>query len=140
MEKDLIQKQHYLWGDITKGIAITFVVAGHSYFPKNVTDFIYLFHMPIFFLLAGYFFNFSKYSNNFTLLIKSSAKRLLLPAFLWKIFFFNITNRNFLNNLFFLLYQYFHLSKNIKQIKLFRFSVNNFFCRCQTRFQIRTCY
>lgn len=104
MEKDLIKKQHYLWGDITKGIAITFVVAGHSYFPKNVTDFIYLFHMPIFFLLAGYFFNFSKYCNNFTLLINSSAKRLLLPAFLWKIFFFNITNRNFLNNLFIILY------------------------------------
>lgn len=104
MKKESTIKQHYLWGDITKGIAIILVIAGHSYFPKNISNFIYLFHMPIFFLLAGYFFNFSKYCNNLTLLVKSSAKRLLLPAFIWKFFFFNVTNRNFLNNLLIILY------------------------------------
>ena len=97
-------RQHYLWGDITKGIAITLVVAGHSYFPKNFSDFIYLFHMPLFFILAGYFFDFSKYCDNFKLLLLTSAKRLLLPALLWKLVFFNITSRKFLDNLLIILY------------------------------------
>lgn len=97
-------KYHQLWGDITKGIAIILVIAGHSSFSLNINKFIYSFHMPLFFLLAGYFFNFSKYKNNFKLLVQSSGKRLLLPALLANLFFFNFNCKNFFNNLFIILY------------------------------------
>ena len=41
---------------ICKGIAIILIVVGHAEAPDFLTRFIYLFHMPIFFITAGYFF------------------------------------------------------------------------------------
>ena len=40
--------------DIARGIGIILVVLGHAAFPY--THFIYLFHLAIFFIMAGYFF------------------------------------------------------------------------------------
>ena len=83
-------QNHCLWADIAKGIAIILVIAGHTYPPTgNLCKFIFLFHMPLFFLLAGYFFNFQKYENNFKLLLKSSAKRLLLPILIVMLLFYD---------------------------------------------------
>lgn len=77
--------------DIAKGIAIILVVLGHC-FPENIFggedyidkigriiyDFIYSFHMPIFFYIAGFlFYNSWKSHNNVTM--KKKAKRLLIP-------------------------------------------------------------
>ena len=70
-----------LWVDIAKGIAIFLVIMGHTYPPGGeVCKFIFLFHMPLFFLVAGYLYNYEKYKNNFINLIKSSVKRLLFLA------------------------------------------------------------
>ena len=40
---------------ITKGIAIILMVIGHAEAPELLTNFIYTFHMPLFFIAAGYF-------------------------------------------------------------------------------------
>ena len=40
--------------DILKGIAILLVVMGHTCF--GGTEYIYLFHMAVFFMASGYFF------------------------------------------------------------------------------------
>lgn len=40
---------------VSKGIAIILMVAGHAEAPELVTNFIYTFHMPLFFMAAGYF-------------------------------------------------------------------------------------
>lgn len=47
-------RQHTLWIDVLKGIAIILVVYGH-----NCTDnsFVQAFHMPLFFLLSGFLFS-----------------------------------------------------------------------------------
>lgn len=80
-----------IWADIAKAIAITAMVAGHTYPPAgNVCKMIYLFHVPLFFILAGYFFNFEKYKDNFKKLLVSSAKRLLLPCLIAIIAFYDI--------------------------------------------------
>jgi fucose 4-O-acetylase-like acetyltransferase len=64
------------WIDIAKGIAIILVVLGHTLSSSNpLWAIIYSFHMPLFFLLAGYTF---KVKDNKTV-IKSSAIRLLVP-------------------------------------------------------------
>ena len=72
---------------LAKGIAIILVVIGH-YFPENspdywihVRDFIYLFHMPLFFILSGYLFQFSSINNInlFPGLIIKKIKRLIVP-------------------------------------------------------------
>ena len=65
--------------DILKGIGILLVIIGHTYGP--LTSFIYLFHMPIFFMSAGYCFSY-KYTDSFTsvsILIKKRLKSLWLP-------------------------------------------------------------
>ncbi len=56
--------------DIAKGIGIILVVMGHC--RVLFSNLIYLFHVPLFFILSGYFFN-EKYSQNF-----SSFKEYLL--------------------------------------------------------------
>lgn len=43
--------------DVLKGIGIILVVIGHSGCPNLLKDFIYSFHMPLFFIASGYFFN-----------------------------------------------------------------------------------
>lgn len=50
-------KQRDISIDILKGIGIILVVLGHSGCPDLVRQYIYTFHMPLFFLASGYFFS-----------------------------------------------------------------------------------
>lgn len=59
--------------DILKGIGILLVIVGHTYGP--MTNFIYLFHMPIFFMAAGYCYS-AKYSESLFGLAKLAKRRL----------------------------------------------------------------
>ena len=62
--------------DILKGIGIILMIVAHTYGPDSVIwDFIYAFHMPLFFIVTGFF-----YKQKPTLqLIKSNYNQLLLP-------------------------------------------------------------
>ena len=42
------------WIDVARGIGIVAVVVGHVWTRGGVRDFVYAFHMPLFFLLSGY--------------------------------------------------------------------------------------
>lgn len=55
---------------ITKGIAIILMVIGHSGCPPLLDKAIYLFHMPLFFFVAGWFFKEKYLSDKKTFLIK----------------------------------------------------------------------
>ena len=48
--------------DITKAIGIIMVVVGHTQLPTFMSNFIWSFHMPLFFLINGYFFNKKEFS------------------------------------------------------------------------------
>lgn len=62
--------------DIMKDIAILLVIIGHaSETPQWLRIGIYSFHMPLFFVISGYFFH----CKPFDQMVMSSAKRLLLP-------------------------------------------------------------
>lgn len=57
MEEKEIQKEkiHYQWLDIAKGITIISMIAGHMFFgDSKIRCLIFSFHMPLFFILAGY--------------------------------------------------------------------------------------
>lgn len=70
--------------DVAKGIGILLVVFAHI-FEGTATDFIYLFHMPLFFYLSGSTFSFSK--NSFD--IVKRIRTLIIPyAFFSVISFF----------------------------------------------------
>jgi fucose 4-O-acetylase-like acetyltransferase len=53
--------------NIAKAIGIMAVVIGHSNSP--IDNFIYLWHMPLFFFISGYFYK-DNYTFNIKLLIK----------------------------------------------------------------------
>ena len=68
------------WLDVTKGIGIIFMVLGHSNAPDRLRLWIYGFHMPLFFILAGFMFNSSKWKKRgLGSLIKNRAKAYLIP-------------------------------------------------------------
>ncbi len=69
-------KKRIEWLDIAKGIAIVLVVLGHTLvYETPIVQAIYSFHMPLFFLAAGYTFR-PKETRS---VIKASAKQLLIP-------------------------------------------------------------
>ena len=45
---------YYHWVDIYKGLGIVFVVLGHVFYDNYIGQWIYSFHMPMFFILSGY--------------------------------------------------------------------------------------
>lgn len=95
--------------DIIKGVGIILVVLGHAKF--KYSNFFYLFHMPIFFIVAGYCYN-KKYSEKLkgiVTLTKKRIKSLYAPYVLYNFAFiifnnllikihFLTTNTDMLNN------------------------------------------
>ena len=91
-----METERIKWIDLAKGIAIILVVAGHA-IQKNseLIMFIYVFHIPFFFVMAGYLLNIEKWACNFSEFKSKIQQRLLLPYFranflflpLWFIFF-----------------------------------------------------
>ncbi|WP_165731740.1 acyltransferase family protein [Polaribacter sp. 20A6] len=101
------------WVDNAKGIGIVLVVFGHvlrGIFAKGLSisndtfmfidDIIYSFHMPLFFLISGFFINksLSKYGGKE--LIINKAKTIMYPYFIWSVIqiLINVLLSKFTNN------------------------------------------
>jgi acyltransferase len=69
------------WIDVAKGIGIILVVLGHTASPPDgwICRSIFAFHMPFFFVIAGYSFNYSKYRGSAGRLLRNRSYRLVLP-------------------------------------------------------------
>ena len=76
-----IMGKRLLWVDYAKAVAIVLMVLGHAGLPNTgkVSMIIYMFHMPLFFMLSGYFDNSNKL-NAKDFFVKS-AKTILVPYF-----------------------------------------------------------
>ena len=74
------------WIDFAKGIAMFFVIIGHtvSLFGGNLEMFvrggIYSFHMPLFFILSVLTFKFSVNNDQFVARTKKGFKHLIVPT------------------------------------------------------------
>lgn len=78
--------------DILKGIAIILMVLGHCGFP--FTNYIYLFHMSVFFIAGGFCFK-QKYSENthlFLTYLQRKLKTIYFPFVLWNTIFLLCNN------------------------------------------------
>ena len=65
--------------DVLKGIAIVLVIIGHlPGLPHILHNFIYSFHMPLFFLVSGWFYK----EKSGWAYIKADSRRLLLPYYI----------------------------------------------------------
>lgn len=91
--------QRSVWVDVAKGVAIGLVVFGHAWRSLDkkglipeicfqiVDDAIYAFHMPMFFMISGFFF-FSRISQGASSMHAAQAtRRLLMPLVLWTYLF-----------------------------------------------------
>ena len=76
---------------ICKGLAIILMVIGHAEAPELVTNFIYTFHMPVFFIAAGYFFSRKYLSDPWTFVAKR-FKGLYVPFLKWSVLFLLLHN------------------------------------------------
>lgn len=67
--------------DIMKGVAILCVMMGHTYWiPEWGHTFIHSFHMPLFFLISGYFAKtYADFNGDIKSFLRKNAKQLLIP-------------------------------------------------------------
>lgn len=79
--KDGKTKQRISWIDVTKGIAIYLVILGHSLIGLKVNDYIFAFHMPLFFIASGLLFR----EKSIKKTIAGNIKKLLVPYYITSI-------------------------------------------------------
>ncbi len=92
-ESKVIGRQE--WADIARGIVIVIMILAHmpNYTPAWFRAIASSFHMPFFFILAGYFFN--PNGKKCKKYIEKKLRRLLLPYFIFN-FVFILTDTFFL--------------------------------------------
>ena len=71
-------KERIVWLDYGKAIAIYLVVLAHTALYKPAEGFIYTFHMPFFFFMSGYLFNYAKYPS-YMEFARRRFRQLLVP-------------------------------------------------------------
>jgi fucose 4-O-acetylase-like acetyltransferase len=71
---------------IAKALAIIMMVVGHSGCPQGLLDFIYWFHMPLFFFVSGYFFKLSSCDRKWDF-VKKKFRQLCVPFIGWSLVF-----------------------------------------------------
>jgi polysaccharide biosynthesis protein PslL len=79
-----MKKAREAWLDAAKGIAILCVVIGHSDINSDIINTIFWFHMPAFFIIAGYLF---KPKENY---LQDRAYRLLIPYLFFLVLLFGL--------------------------------------------------
>lgn len=84
---------------ILKAFGIIFMVMCHAGCPKLVDDFIYMFHMPLFFIASGYCFKEIYLQDNRTF-IMHRVKGLYLPFVKWSLIFLVLHNVFFYLNIY----------------------------------------
>ena len=77
-----IMKKRIEWIDQVKGFAIFLVVYGHNF--PFLEKYIYSFHMPLFFIIAGFFHPIKQNKVS----IKKRINQLIVPYFLWSFLLF----------------------------------------------------
>lgn len=76
------------------------MVLGHSSIPVGLINFIYSFHMPLFFFISGYLFNVSKYTS-FSNFFIHRLRQLIVPYFFFNVLtfvFWYLVGRKFGND------------------------------------------
>lgn len=79
----MADKKRIVWIDQLRGLAFYFVVLGHMGVTGNLENWIYSFHMPLFFIVSGFNLNFERMQKtSFKDYISHIATRMLVP-YLW---------------------------------------------------------
>ena len=82
MNEEGMKSKRIEWVDIAKGVAIVLVCLGHRDVPEGMCVWIYSFHLPLFFFLAGYTTRFESYAS-FGAYAMRKVRVLLVPYFIF---------------------------------------------------------
>ena len=75
-------QRRILWLDQLKAVGFYCVILGHMCMPASAINWIYSFHMPLFFLVSGFTLNLQKTAEApFSVQVPKLLKRLILPYF-----------------------------------------------------------
>jgi len=69
------------WIDALKGIGIILVVFAHHSLPVALDTYIFSFHMPLFFFISGFLFDFGKYAGSAAYFVTGRFRSLIVPYF-----------------------------------------------------------
>jgi fucose 4-O-acetylase-like acetyltransferase len=69
------------WIDALKGMGIMLVVLAHHSLPVALDTYIFSFHMPLFFFISGFLFDFGKYAESASNFVKGRFRSLIVPYF-----------------------------------------------------------
>lgn len=72
-----MEKKRLRWLDVAKGITIILMVLGHTSIPWRVSNFIFAFHMPLFFIASGWCTNWTK--ENYGAFVLKKLRTLGIP-------------------------------------------------------------
>ena len=92
VENTSVSRGHNAQVSIAKALGIILMVMGHAGCPEYLHDFIYLFHMPLFFFLSAYFFRDAKVVDSAGQYVVRKFKNLYLPYIKWSIIFLLLHN------------------------------------------------
>ena len=98
---------------IAKALGIIMMVIGHSGCPAIIGNFIYFFHMPLFFVCSGYFFNEILDKGLLQSFYIKRIKGLYIPYLKWSLFFLMI--HNLLLYMYIINSHYYHIQDYIRQ-------------------------
>lgn len=73
-----------IWIDMAKVFAIMLMLLGHLHIPIEIKNYIYSFHMPLFFLISGVLYKRNKFKAEF----RKGVKRLIIPFLLMNLILF----------------------------------------------------
>lgn len=72
------------WIDALKGVGIVLMVVGHADSPVRIEKMIYGFHMPLFFIIAGYLYEETKWNNKgLKELVRKRFRSYIIPYFVF---------------------------------------------------------
>lgn len=77
------------WLDVTKSLAIILMVLGHTSIPNVISNFIFAFHMPVFFLASGWCTHWEKYTYKDFFIRR--CRTLLLPFAIYSLFVIGVS-------------------------------------------------
>lgn len=86
---NVMDKQRLLWLDIAKAITIILMVLGHSSLPSTISNLIYVFHMPLFFIASGLTTNWK--NDRVLQFVVHKTRTIMLPFVIYSIMLLILT-------------------------------------------------
>lgn len=85
-----MEANRLLWLDVAKGMTILLMIVGHTSIPGIISNFIFAFHMPLFFIASGWCTNWAK--DNYGDFVLKKMRTLGVPFLVYSFFVISVAS------------------------------------------------